>query len=95
MSSASIQEMLDKKKHQMKVLSKREVAKSRELKNLAKLDSEIKHNKLPVEWRTANPITAIIQDFEDLDVNDDKFDAQLATLKDKHGAVIKSMKSFT
>jgi hypothetical protein len=94
-SSESIQEMLNKKKAEVKQLIKRESSKTGELKKLTLINAAIKLSKLPPAWRSANPMAGIINDFEDLDVHDDKFDEKLASLKEQHAPMVKCIKTFT
>jgi hypothetical protein len=94
-SSESIQEMLNKKKAEVKQLIKRESSKTGELKKLTLINAGIKLSKLPPAWRSANPMAGIINDFEDLDVHDDKFDEKLASLKEQHAPMVKCIKTFT
>jgi hypothetical protein len=94
-SSESIQEMLNKKKAEVKQLIKRESSKTGELKKLTLINGGIKLSKLPPAWRSENPMAGIINDFEDLDVHDDKFDEKLASLKAQHAPMVKCIKTFT
>jgi hypothetical protein len=94
-SSESIQEMLNKKKAEMKQLTKRESSKTGELKKLTIINGGIKLSKLPPAWRSENPMAGIINDFEILDVYDEKFEEKLASLKAQHAPMVKCIKTFT